>query len=77
MFAAYLQRQDKKKAEPQTNYFNPPSVLLADATIFAAGAGHIELGDGSRMLSSEYFPAERDSPFLRIFPASFVATTIF
>jgi dextranase len=58
VFAAYLQRQEKGKAEPTTNYFNPPSVLLADATIFASGASHIELGDGSRMLSSEYFPAD-------------------
>ena len=33
-------------------------MLLADATIFASGASHIELGDGSRMLSSEYFPAD-------------------
>ncbi len=58
VFAAYLQRQEKGKAEPQTKYFNPPSVLLADAAIFASGAAHIELGDGSRMLSSEYFPAD-------------------
>jgi dextranase len=58
IFAAYLQRQETGKAGPPTNYFNPPSVLLADATIFASGAGHIELGDGSRMLSSEYFPAD-------------------
>lgn len=56
VFAAYLQRQETRKEGPPTNYFNPPSVLLADATIFASGAGHIELGDGSRMLSSEYFP---------------------
>jgi dextranase len=58
VFAAYLQRQQKGNPEPKTNYFNLPSVLLADATIFASGAGHIELGDGSRMLSSEYFPAD-------------------
>ena len=58
VFAAYLQRQQKGNPEPKTTYFNPPSVLLADATIFASGAGHIELGDGSRMLSSEYFPAD-------------------
>ena len=58
VFAAYLQRQQKGNPVPKTNYFNPPSVLLADATIFASGAAHIELGDGSRMLSSEYFPAD-------------------
>jgi dextranase len=38
--------------------FNVPSVLLTDAAIFASGAAHIELGDGDRMLSSEYFPAD-------------------
>jgi dextranase len=58
VFAAYLQRQQKGNPEPRTSFFNPPSVLLADATIFASGASHIELGDGSRMLSSEYFPAD-------------------
>jgi dextranase len=58
VFAAYLQRQQHGKAEPKTTLFNPPSVLLADAAIFASGASHIELGDGSRMLSSEYFPAD-------------------
>jgi dextranase len=58
VFAAYLQRQQKGTAEPKTRYFNTPSVLLADAAIFASGAAHIELGDGSRMLSSEYFPAD-------------------
>jgi dextranase len=35
-----------------------PSVLLTDAAIFASGADHIELGDGDRMLSREYFPAD-------------------
>lgn len=58
VFAAYLQRQQKGRPEPKTTFFNPPSVLLADATIFASGASHIELGDGSRLLSSEYFPAD-------------------
>jgi dextranase len=58
VFAAYVQRPQKGLPEPKTNNFNPPSVLLTDATIFASGAAHIELGDGSRMLSSEYFPAD-------------------
>jgi dextranase len=31
-------------------------VLLTDATIFASGGAHIELGDGHRMLDNEYFP---------------------
>jgi len=36
--------------------FNEPGVLLTDATIFASGGAHIELGDGHRMLDNEYFP---------------------
>ena len=35
---------------------NPPGVLLCDATIFASGGTHIELGDGGNMLHNEYFP---------------------
>ncbi len=35
-------------------YFNAPGILLANATIFAAGGAHIELGEN--MLSKEYFP---------------------
>jgi len=63
VFAAYLHRSDgKSPAQSTTRYFNTPSVLLADATISAAGASHIELGDGDRMLSSEYFPD--DTKFL-------------
>jgi dextranase len=58
VFAAYLQRADKDDTPPATKYFNAPGVLLADAVIFASGASHIELGDGTRMLSGEYFPAD-------------------
>jgi dextranase len=59
VFAAYLQRRGNDEAtDPPPKQFNVPGVLLADATIFASGAAHIELGDGSRMLSSEYFPAD-------------------
>ena len=58
VFAAYLQRAEKKDTPADTKYFNVPGVLLADAVIFACGADHIELGDGNRMLSSEYFPAD-------------------
>ena len=59
VFAAYLHRRDgKQRIDPKTTEFNTPSVLLADAVIFASGASHIELGDGSRMLSSEYFPTD-------------------
>jgi dextranase len=41
-----------------TRFFNEHSVRLADAAIFAAGATHLELGDGDGMLSSEYFPSQ-------------------
>ncbi len=58
VFAAYLQRPQKDDPPPATKDFNAPGVLLADAVIFASGASHIELGDGSRMLSGEYFPAD-------------------
>jgi dextranase len=59
VLAAYLHRRDTKSATTSgKRQFNLPSVLLADAVIFASGASHIELGDGSRMLSSEYFPAD-------------------
>lgn len=40
--------------ESSDGSFNTPSVLLADAAIFAFGGAHLELGE--HMLSSEYFP---------------------
>lgn len=58
VFAAYMQRPEAGAVAAKTKYFNTPSVLLTDAVIFASGASHIELGDGDRMLSSEYFPAD-------------------
>jgi dextranase len=36
--------------------FNPAAVLLMDAVCFASGGSRIELGNGGRMLSDEYFP---------------------
>jgi dextranase len=58
VIAAYLQKEPAQGPAPATKQFNPPSVLVTDAAIFAAGASHIELGDGGRMLSREYFPAD-------------------
>lgn len=59
VFAAYLQRSGKDgHVDPPPKQFNASGVLLTDAAIFASGAAHIELGDGDRMLSSEYFPAD-------------------
>jgi dextranase len=60
VFAAYVHRRETSDPPaPAARQFNPPAVLLTDAAIFASGAAHIELGDGDRMLSSEYFPADR------------------
>jgi dextranase len=58
VIAAYLHRRENKDPDPPAKEFNPASVLLTDAAIFASGAAHIELGDGQRMLSNEYFPAD-------------------
>jgi dextranase len=60
VFAAYLHRElsDRLQQKPGHVYFDSPAVLLADAVIFASGASHIELGDGDRMLSNPYFPAD-------------------
>ena len=57
ILAAYADYDAARAAEghpPST--FNPPGVLLTDAAIFAGGGSHIEIGDGSFLLDSEYFP---------------------
>ncbi|MFO1514087.1 MAG: glycoside hydrolase family 66 protein [Verrucomicrobiota bacterium] len=36
--------------------FNEASVRLADAAFFACGAAHLEIGDDTQMLRTEYFP---------------------
>lgn len=36
--------------------FNEPSVRLENASMFASGATHIELGDNVQVLGNEYFP---------------------
>jgi dextranase len=58
VIAAYVHKEPAEGPVPAAKQFNPPSVLLTDAAIFASGASHIELGDGDRMLSREYFPAD-------------------
>jgi dextranase len=63
VFAAYLHEALADRLREGTNSqkplsFNTPAVLLADAVMFASGAAHIELGDGDRMLSHPYFPAD-------------------
>jgi dextranase len=58
VIAAYVHKEPETGPVPAAKEFNMPSVLLTDAAIFASGAAHIELGDGDRMLSKEYFPAD-------------------
>ena len=58
VIAAYVHKEPEVGPLPTPKQFNMPSVLLTDAAIFASGAAHIELGDGDRMLSKEYFPAD-------------------
>ncbi|GAB3307817.1 hypothetical protein GCM10027348_39190 [Hymenobacter tenuis] len=50
VLAAYINKAKSGSA----GLFNPASVLMADATIFAFGGAHIELGE--HMLGNEYFP---------------------
>ena len=51
VFAAYMNYNKSS----QKGTFNIPGVLLTDATMFAIGGSHLELGDG-HMLCHEYFP---------------------
>jgi dextranase len=63
VLAAYMDRQYAN--DPSTHpgaQFNEPGVLLTDATIFASGGAHIELGDGHSMLDNEYFPNQKLVP---------------
>lgn len=60
VFAGYMNYElAKTVADGQTKPFREPAVRLANAVMFAAGAAHIELGDGGGMLSSEYFPNQK------------------
>lgn len=57
ILAAYLNYQAAQDASHKPSKpFNPPGVLLVDAAIFAGGGAHIELGDNTSLLDSEYFP---------------------
>lgn len=55
---AYMNRDFAQSSADGAHTFREPSVRLADATIFAAGADHLELGDQAGMLSKEYFPSQ-------------------
>lgn len=46
----------KTKSDVAPGTFNTPGILLTEATVLAAGASRLELGDDTRMLCSEYFP---------------------
>ncbi len=70
VIAAYVHKAPQTGPVPTARQFNLPSVLLADSAIFASGAAHIELGDGDRMLSREYFP---DDTRLSVSPALYNA----
>lgn len=52
VLAAYMNYGKRDKM----GLFNKHAVLLTNATIFASGGAHLELGD-TGMLSSEYFPS--------------------
>jgi len=54
--AAYLDYDYAKTTTTQQKLFNDPGVRFLDSLLFAAGGGHIELGEGLQMLSNEYFP---------------------
>lgn len=56
VFAAYLDYDYAKTSTVQQKLFNEPGVRFLDSLLFAAGGGHIELGEGLNMLSNEYFP---------------------
>jgi dextranase len=57
VLAAYLDSDYAQRFSTQhPGTFNPAGVLLTDATIFASGGDHIELGDNLYMLNAPYFP---------------------
>lgn len=63
ILAAYMDYESAKRYEGHSpGVFNLPGVLFTDATIFASGGFHIELGDGSHMLCNEYFPNHNLEP---------------
>lgn len=63
ILAAYMNYERAKEFEGKSpGGFNLPGVLLADATIFASGGFHLELGDDLRMLCNEYFPNHNLEP---------------
>lgn len=54
---AYIHYDNERKpGEAPPRQFNEPAVLLAEATVLAAGGSRIELGDGTQMLCDPYFP---------------------
>ena len=62
VLAAYINRKPwdemgDPSQPPLPTFINDASARLLDACIFANGAFHIELGDDTRMLVNEYFPA--------------------
>ena len=59
IIAAYMDSSYAQNfTDSNPGFFSPPGVLLTDASIFASGGDHIELGGQNRMLSEPYFPNE-------------------
>lgn len=57
VLAAYMDSNYANSFSDQNpGIFDTPGVLLTDATIFASGGDHIELGDNLQMLNAPYFP---------------------
>lgn len=54
VFATYMNYNYAK--DHKGGNFNTPGILLADASIFAIGGSHLELGANYNMLCNEYFP---------------------
>jgi len=57
VLAAYMDSSYANSFSSQNpGKFDTPGVLLTDATIFASGGDHIELGDNLQMLNAPYYP---------------------
>ncbi|WP_313627691.1 glycoside hydrolase family 66 protein [Enterococcus italicus] len=55
---AYME-YDYAAAQGKRQPFNEAAVLLTDAAVYAAGGSRMELGNGTDMLSNEYFPSNK------------------
>jgi dextranase len=59
VLAAYLdQAYGQGFSDTAPGFFSDPGVLLTEATVFASGGDHIDLGDVDHMLTQPYYPNE-------------------